>query len=287
MTDQRKYPLELAIKVSAQEGMAYRDLVRLARQAEDLGYAAFLRSDHWLPLTEPLDRPVTDAWTSLAGIARETTRIRLGSLVSPVAFRHPVGLAKIVATVDEISEGRAELGLGAGWYRPEHDRFGLPFGTPRKRFDMLEEQLEVVTKLWSGEPVTFAGTYYQLMAVACLPKPKQQPPPLVIGTAGGTRAIALAVKYGTEINLDYVTPETCKEALARIDRATAEVERPHPLRRSVMVPAREVAGNPSLLGAYLALGIDRLVLDIGTGEDDTPARLVRSLARELQGLTAG
>jgi alkanesulfonate monooxygenase SsuD/methylene tetrahydromethanopterin reductase-like flavin-dependent oxidoreductase (luciferase family) len=163
--------MRFAFMVDPQEGLAYERMLELAQAAESAGFESFLRSDHWLSLQGNWSAPATDAWTTLAGLARETTRIRLGTLVSPVTFRHPIALAKAVAGVDEMSHGRVELGIGAGWYEPEHVRFGIPYPPMPVRFEMLEEQLQVLIGLWTEESFTFAGRHFRLQNAVCEPSP--------------------------------------------------------------------------------------------------------------------
>src|SRR3954451_15474852 len=190
-----------------QMGATYDDLLAVARHAEDTGFDAFFRSDHYLSMAgDGLPGP-TDAWVSLAGLARETSRIRLGTLVSPVTFRLPGVLAISVAQVDAMSGGRAELGLGAGWFEAEHTAYGIPF--PPRRFDLFEEQLSIVTGLWStppGETFTFKGDQYELVDSPALPKPVQSPVPLIVGGGGRRRTPALAARYATEFNIGFVPP---------------------------------------------------------------------------------
>lgn len=258
--------------VEPQEGMGYRQLVDLAGRAEAAKFAGFFRSDHWLSLEGVPERAATDAWTTVAGLARETRSIRLGTLVSPVTFRHPVALAKIVATVDEMSGGRVELGLGAGWHDPEHIRFGLPYPAMPVRFDMLEEQLQVVHGLWTMPSFGFEGRHYVVRDAMCYPKPVQQPhPPLIVGGYGKPRTVSLAARYADELNLDSPQPADCARIFAGLDEACRSAGRdPASVRRSAMIwwPGGPWDVRRDLVAAYAAAGVDRLYVNIGTGLAD-------------------
>src|SRR5690606_1450749 len=178
--------MDFRIFIEPQQGASYDDQLQIALATERLGFNAFFRSDHYLAMgaRDGLPGP-TDSWTTLAGLARETTSIRLGTLVSSATFRHPGILAIQVAQVDDMSGGRVELGLGTGWFSEEHRAYGIPF--PPRRFGMLEEQLEVVTGLWStpvGTTFNYAGEHYTLVDSPALPKPAQSKPPIIIGGKG-------------------------------------------------------------------------------------------------------
>ena len=196
--------MDLRIFVEPQQGATYLDQLRVAQASERLGYDAFFRSDHFLTMGgDGLPGP-TDSWLTLAGIARETSTIRLGTLVTSATFRAPGLLAIQVAQVDEMSGGRVELGLGAGWFEREHAAYGFPF--PTKRFGLLTEQLEVVTGLWStpsGETFSYAGEHYTLVESPALPKPVQQPVPVIIGGNGPSRTPALAARFAAEYNTSF------------------------------------------------------------------------------------
>jgi F420-dependent oxidoreductase-like protein len=197
------YTMDLCIFTEPQQGASYETLLSVAKATENLGFDAFFRSDHYLKIGDGDGLPgSTDAWITLAGLARETKRIRLGTLVSPVTFRLPGVLAIQVAQVDAMSGGRVELGLGTGWFGVEHAAYGIPF--PENRFDLLEEQLEIITGLWStelGATYDFTGKHYQVVDSPALPKPVQQPhPPIIIGGAGPKRTPRLAARYADEFN---------------------------------------------------------------------------------------
>src|ERR1700678_509885 len=196
----------LRIFTEPQQGGSYDDLLAVAQSSESLGFDAFFRSDHYLAMGEAGGLPgPSDAWVTLAGIARETTTIRLGTLLTAATFRLPGPLAIMVAGVDAMSGGRVELGLGAGWFDTEHTAYGIPFPPLAERFERLEEQLAVITGLWGtpvGERFTFDGTHYQLTDSPALPKPQQRPgPPVIVGGGGKSRTPALAARFASEFNM--------------------------------------------------------------------------------------
>ena len=203
--------------VEGQEGVSWEEWTALGDACERAGFDGLFRSDHYLSVVGRGERPSLDAWTTLAGLAERTTRIRLGTLVSPVTFRHPSVVAKSVATVDHISGGRVELGLGAGWNEGEHEAYGFPFPALRERMEMLEEQLEIVRRLWTEETVTFSGPHYQLEACPAMPKPVQRPhPPIIVGGQAGPRSIALAVRFADEYNTLLASVDDCRERKATL-----------------------------------------------------------------------
>jgi alkanesulfonate monooxygenase len=217
--------VKLRIFTEPQQGATYGQLLAVARLAEELGFDAFFRSDHYLHMGGSGGPGSTDAWTTLAALARETQTIRLGTLVTPVTFRFPGVLAIQVAQADVMSGGRVELGLGAGWYDAEHRAYGIPFPPTGTRFDMLEEQLAIIEGLWTtpvGETFTFAGTHYQLADSPALPKPAQRPrPPIVMGGHGAKRTPRLAARYADEFNLPFAPVSMFKDARDRV-RAACE-----------------------------------------------------------------
>ncbi|MFI7383979.1 LLM class F420-dependent oxidoreductase [Streptomyces sp. NPDC049813] len=215
--------MDLRIFTEPQQGATYDTLLAVAKATEDLGFDAFFRSDHYLRMgtSDGLPGP-TDAWITLAGLARETKRIRLGTLMTAGTFRLPGVLAIQVAQVDQMSGGRVELGLGAGWFEEEHKAYGIPF--PKEKFARLEEQLAIVTGLWSTKPgSTFShdGTYYQLTDSPALPKPAQEKVPVLIGGHGATRTPRLAARYADEFNIPFASVEDSERQFGRV-RAAAE-----------------------------------------------------------------
>lgn len=227
--------MQLRVFTEPQQGATYDELLRVAQAAEDLGYDAFFRSDHYLTIGGDGGVGSTDAWVTLAGLARETSRIRLGTLVTPVTFRQPANLAIMVAQVDQMSGGRVELGLGTGWYDAEHTAYGLPFPPLGERFAMLEEQLQVVKGLWSSAgPFTFEGEHYRLVDSPALPKPVQRPgPPVVMGGFGAKRTPRLAATYADEYNVPF---HSLEETAAAFDRVRAACET---TKRSVLLSAAQ------------------------------------------------
>ena len=200
--------MDLRIFTEPQQGASHDDLLRVAKATEDLGFDAFFRSDHYLSMGSGSGLPgPSDAWLTLAALARETSRIRLGTLVSPATFRLPGPLAISVAQVDDMSGGRVELGLGAGWFDAEHTAYGIPFPEVGERFARFAEQVEIVHGLLttpSGEKFSFDGTYYQLTDSPALPKPVQSPhPPLILGGAGKKKGAALAARFADEYNVSF------------------------------------------------------------------------------------
>ena len=287
--------MDLRIFTEPQQGASYDTLLAVAKATEDLGFDAFFRSDHYLRMGSGSGLPgSTDAWITLAGLARETSRIKLGTLVTPVTFRLPGPLAITVAQVDAMSGGRVELGLGTGWFEAEHAAYGIPF--PDARFDLLEEQLQIVTGLWNtpvGSTYSFTGKHYTLTDSPALPKPVQRPhPPIIVGGGGPKRTPRLAAQYASEFNTSFKAFEdterlfgVVRDAVAANGRAPesmtysaalevcigkddAEVKR----RADVIGKAPEamrprgLVGTPGevveKIGRYTAIGGQRLYLQI-------------------------
>ena len=221
--------MELRIFTEPQQGATYDDLLAVARTAEELGFGAFFRSDHYLGMgTEGLPGP-SDAWVTLAGLARDTSTIRLGTMMTSATFRHPGPLAIAVANVDQMSGGRVELGLGAGWFEQEHTAYGIPFPGTGERFDRFEEQLAIITGLWAtpdGERFGFEGAHHRLADSPALPKPVQRPrPPVLVGGLGKKRTPALAARFADEFNLPFADEETTRAQFDRVRRACEEAGR--------------------------------------------------------------
>lgn len=214
--------MDLRIFTEPQQGADYDTLLSVARAAEELAFDAFFRSDHYLAMGDASGLPgPTDAWITLAGLARDTSRIRLGTLVTAATFRLPGPLAIQIAQVDQMSGGRVELGLGSGWFAAEHAAYGIPF--PDNRFGLLEEQLAIVTGLWETKPgatFSFDGVHYQLTDSPALPKPVQDPVPVIIGGNGKVRTPRLAARYATEFNMPFAS---IADSAAQFDRVRAAV----------------------------------------------------------------
>lgn len=218
--------MDFRIFVEPQQGATYDDQLAVAQAAERLGFDGFFRSDHFVAMSRDGLPGPTDAWTTLAGLARETSSIRLGSLVSSVTFRHPGLLAIQVAQIDQMSGGRVELGLGAGWMEREHKAYGMPF--PAKRFGLLEEQLAIITGLWStpiGERFDFDGEHYRLEDSPALPKPVQDRVPVIVGGGGAKKTPALAARFAAEYNSGFVTKAQHAERAERVRAACADIGR--------------------------------------------------------------
>jgi F420-dependent oxidoreductase-like protein len=222
--------MRLRIFTEPQQGADYTTLLRVAKAAEDLGFDAFFRSDHYLKMGNVSGLPgPTDAWITLAGLARETSRIRLGTLMSPVTFRFPGPLAISVAQVDQMSGGRVEFGFGAGWFGAEHAAYAIPFPDLGERFERFEEQLAIITGLWQtpeGEPFNYAGKHYTVTDSPGLPKPAQRPrPPVLIGGSGPKRTPRLAATYADEYNVAFSSLDDTAAAFGRVRDAVAAAGR--------------------------------------------------------------
>lgn len=226
--------VQLRIFTEPQQGASYDDLLAVARLAEELGFDAFFRSDHYLKMGDITGRPgPSDSWVVLAGLARETSTIRLGTLMTSATFRHPGPLAISVANVDAMSGGRVELGIGAGWYDDEHHANAIPFPPLGERFERLEDQLAILTGWWAtpeGETFSYEGRHHSVVGSPALPKPVQSPLPIIIGGAGKVRTPRLAARYAAEFNhvfptVDAVVPMTdlVVAACEKIDRDPASM----------------------------------------------------------------
>ncbi|TMK36774.1 MAG: TIGR03560 family F420-dependent LLM class oxidoreductase [Actinobacteria bacterium] len=217
--------MRACVMIEGQQGVAWRDWCELADACEQFGFEGLFRSDHYFSARGVSGRGSTDAWTLLGGLAARTSRIRLGTLVSPVTFRQPALLAKAATTVDEISDGRVEVGMGAGWWEEEHTQFGFPFFDVHERWARLEEAVQIVHCLWTEDRFSFDGKYYRLDAAEFLPKPVQRPhPPLILGgKAVGPRMQRLVGRYADEFNTVGGTPDDVAGRFARA-RAGFEAE---------------------------------------------------------------
>ena len=280
--------MDLRIFTEPQQGATYDDLLRVARATEECGFDAFFRSDHFLAMGVPGEPGPTDSYVTLAGLARETSRIRLGTLVTSATFRLPGPLAVAVAQVDQMSGGRVEIGLGTGWFQPEHDAYGVPFPALGERFDRLAEQLEILTGLWStppGERYSFTGTHYTLVDSPALPKPVQQPhPPVIVGGKGKRRTPELAARFAAEFNVPFAPVDEVEAQFRRVDDACAAVGRdPADLIRSVAQTtfvgrddaevarrAEAIGQKPDELGSFNLGGTVAQVVDqLGTWRERT------------------
>jgi F420-dependent oxidoreductase-like protein len=282
--------MRLVVFIEPQTGASYADQLRIARHAEDLGFDGFFRSDHFLTMGSASGLPgPTDAWTTLSAIADRTSRIRLGTLVSAATFRLPGPLAIAVAQADQMSNGRVELGLGAGWYEEEHAAYGIPFPPVAERFDRLAEQLAIVTGLWHTPPggeFSFDGRHYRLAKSPALPKPVQVPgPPVIVGGAGPRRTPELAARYADEFNVPFRSLELTGQMYRRVADACAAAGRSTPpvwsaaqtvacgrTDAEARTRAENIGGTPPLfgtpdqvvdqIGAFAELGAQRMFLQV-------------------------
>jgi F420-dependent oxidoreductase-like protein len=274
--------VELRLFVEPQQGASYEQQRAMARVAEQSGFGAFFRSDHYLRIGDGDPRPgPTDSWVTLAGLARETTRIRLGTLVTSATFRRPGPLAIAVAQVDAMSGGRVELGIGAGWYDAEHVAYAIPFGTFSERFAHLTEQLEVLTGLWTtpeGETFDYDGRLYQVHDSPALPKPVQRPhPPIILGGAGPKRTPALAARFADEFNVPF---HSVADAARQIDvvRAACETAGRDPASLTYSVAVSPICGTDDADVARRAEAAGRTVEHARlAGPTGTPSEVVEQL----------
>jgi len=273
--------MDLRIFTEPQQGAGYDTLLTVAKATEDLGFDAFFRSDHYLHMGDVDGLPgPTDAWITLAGLARETKRIRLGTLMTAATFRLPGVLAIQVAGVDQMSGGRVELGLGAGWFEEEHKAYGIPF--PKEKFARLEEQLAIVTGLWAteaGKTFSHHGTYYDLTDSPALPKPAQAKVPVLIGGQGATRTPRLAAQYADEFNMPFASVEDTERQFGRVRAAAEQAGR----KGDDLVYSNALvvcAGKDDAEVARRAAAIGREVDDLKTnGLAGTPAEIVDKIGR--------
>lgn len=284
--------MDLRIFTEPQQGASYDDQLRIAKATEDNGFDAFFRSDHYLKMGSVSGLPgPTDSWITLAGLARETSRIRLGTLVSSATFRHPSVLAISVAQVDQMSGGRVEFGLGSGWFADEHTAYGLNLPPMKERFDIYAEQLEIITGLWEtpvGGTFSFRGEHYRLENAPALPKPAQTPrPPLIIGGAGKKRTPALAARFADEFNLPSTQTAIAAAQFGRVEAAAREAGRdPKEITRSLAQVVCVGRDDSEVSRRVAAIG--REVAELKqTGLAGTPAEVVDRIGRirEETGIT--
>ncbi|MEZ0051968.1 F420-dependent oxidoreductase-like protein [Mycobacterium sp. MAA66] len=273
--------MDFRVFVEPQQGATYADQLAVAQAAERLGYSAFFRSDHYLAMSgDGLPGP-TDSWVTLAGIARETSTIRLGTMVTSATFRHPGPLAIAVAQVDEMSGGRVELGLGAGWFEAEHQAYAIPFPPLSERFDRLDEQLQILTGFWDtpvGQTFDFAGTHYTVKDSPALPKPVQSHPPIIIGGGGPKRTPALAARFASEFNIPFVDVDTLSAQFGRVADAVAAAGRtPESLLYSAAFVLCAGRNDAELNRRAAAIGRDLDEMRSNSPTVGTPAEIVGRL----------
>jgi F420-dependent oxidoreductase-like protein len=272
--------MRLCLMVEGQEGVTWDEWLALGAACERSGLEGLFRSDHYLSVVGRRERSSLDALATLAALAASTERIRLGTLVSPVTFRHPSVLAKSATTIDHVSGGRVELGLGAGWNEEEHAAYGFEFPPLGTRMEVLEEQLEIVHRLWTEDSVTFVGRHYQLDDCPALPRPLQEPhPPLILGGTAKPRSVALAVRLADEYNTLIASIEDCRERRSALEEACGSA-------------GRDPATLPLTLMATCVVGEDRarlfervrgVLAVFGSGDEDPEAVLAERRERWVAG----
>lgn len=283
--------MQICLMIEGQEGVTWRQWAELATRCEELGFDGLFRSDHALSLFEPDGRGSLDAWATIAAVAATTERIRLGTLVSPIGFRHPAHLARVVATTDHVSGGRVEVGIGAGWYAREHTEFGFDFPDDPSRVARYEEYVEVVHRLLSEEgPIDHEGRHYRLRRARLAPRPVQRPhPPIVMGGMAGPRAAAIAARWADEYNLYDTAPDEVAAKRHRLHRACLDAGRP-PTQLRISINGNVLVGadGDDLLaraarhGAYEASDASPAVHLAGLGDRrlvGTPAAIVGRIER--------
>ncbi|GAA4948465.1 LLM class F420-dependent oxidoreductase [Actinoplanes utahensis] len=276
--------MRLVIFTEPQQGATHDDLLRVAKAAEDGGYDGFFRSDHYLKMGGVSGLPgPTDAWITLAALAVQTSRIRLGTLVSSATFRLPGPLAIAVAQVDAMSGGRIEFGLGGGWFEEEHQAYGIPFPALGERFDRLEEQLEIITGLWetpAGSTYDFGGKHYQVSGSPALPKPVQSPrPPVIVGGHGKKRTPYLAARYATEFNVPFSKIEDIPAQFDRVRAAADALGRTEPLAFSAAAVLCVGRDDAEVRRRAAAIGREQEEMRANGGVVGTPSEAVDIIRR--------
>lgn len=282
--------MRLRIFTEPQQGASYETLLRVAKATEDLGFDAFFRSDHYLSMGPGTGMPgPTDAWVTLGALARETSRIRLGTLMTAATFRYPGPLAISVAQVDAMSGGRVDIGIGTGWFDDEHTAYGIPFPSLGERFERLEEQLEILTGLWRtpvGERYSFEGRHYRLSDSPALPKPARPGgPPVIIGGFGAKRTPRLAARFAQEYNVPFQRLDATADAYERVRAACAEAGRSEPMVYSAAQTVCCGRTDEEVARRAAAIGQDVAVLR-DNGLAGTPAEVLDKLGRLAEAGTA-
>jgi F420-dependent oxidoreductase-like protein len=284
--------MRVCLMIEGQEDVTWEQWLALAGACEEHGLEGMFRSDHYGPLMGMPERGSLDAWATLAALAARTSRIRLGTLVSPATFRHPSVLAKMVVTADHVSGGRVELGLGAGWHEGEHRAHGFEFPETPVRMERLAEQLEIVSRTWTEESFSFEGRHYQVQDLRALPKPVQRPrPTLLVGGGAGPKSLALAARWADEYNTVGVPLEELPERHGKLSEAWREAGRdPETARLSLMttcVAGRDRAEVTERVGRVLTVtGSDDSVAEVIDARPNWLLGTVEQLAERLQALEA-
>ena len=276
--------MRVCLMIEGQEGVTWDQWRALATTAEEHGFEALFRSDHYQSLDGSAPGGSLDAWATLNALAAITTTLRLGTLVSPATFRHPSTLAREVVTADHVSNGRVELGLGAGWHEGEHRSHGFPFDTTKDRFDRFAEQLEIVHRSWTEGPFDFQGRFYRLEHADPQPKPLQRPHPrLIVGGSAKPRGAALAARWADEYNTVFATPDECRERKERVTAACEEIGR-DPIAFSLMTPLEGTSSElVDRLRAYEQAGVERIMIQHLRHTDlDTVRRIGRDVIPEVR-----
>ncbi|HTX32915.1 MAG TPA: TIGR03560 family F420-dependent LLM class oxidoreductase [Solirubrobacteraceae bacterium] len=282
--------MQLCLMIEGQEDVSWPQWVALAHACEEHGIPALFRSDHYMNLDgQHPERSALDAWGTVCGLAVITSTLRLGTMVSPATFRHPSNLAKLAVTADHISEGRVEVGLGAGWHEREHAAYGFPFPPTAARMEILEEQLQILLGNWGDERFTFDGRHYRLDDLEARPKPVQRPhPPLIMGGNAGPRSAALAAAYADEYNTAFPTEEDVRARRQRISAACEAAGRA-PIPFSIMT-SLIVGSDEDELHDRTARRLEKSGMDLSAREflaDPPPAWLVGTVdqvVERMQGL---
>jgi F420-dependent oxidoreductase-like protein len=274
--------MKLCVFIEPQMGATYGQQLRFAQRAEALGFDGFFRSDHFVSFGTSGEPGPTDSWVTLGALARETSTIRLGTMVTSATFRLPGPLAIAVAQVDEMSGGRVELGLGTGWHEGEHKAYGIPFPSQAERFDRLQEQLAIVSGLWStprGSTFSYEGRYYDLVDAPALPKPVQQPgPPIIVGGKGKTRTPALAARYASEFNVPFSSLADTAAQFTRVAEACAAEGRDGRATMTFSFARTTVCGRDAAEVKRRAAAIGHTPDDLDEGQmAGTPAQIVEQL----------
>jgi alkanesulfonate monooxygenase SsuD/methylene tetrahydromethanopterin reductase-like flavin-dependent oxidoreductase (luciferase family) len=284
--------MEICLMIEGQEDVTWEDWRALAEACEANGVGTMFRSDHYLSVEDRRERGSLDAWGTITALGAVTQTLRLGTLVSPATFRHPAVLAKAAVTADHVSGGRVEVGIGAGWWEVEHRLYGFALPEMGRRMDALEEQMQIVRGHWAAGPFSFEGEHYGAKDLDALPKPVQQPLPLILGGRGGPRSLRLAARYADEYNTVMSTPAEIAEIRAGLDRACeAEGREPETLPLSMMTgwlvgaDREELVDRASRLAQWKGQGDDGEALIAGL-RGSTILGTAEEAVEQLRGLEA-